>query len=278
MLTEAVSFNNRKTLLITSVITGMIILAAYIAGLLIPAALTEPDFSSVNLAPSADHLFGTDWLGRDLFFRTVKGLSVSITVGIIASAASAVIALIVGVAAAYGSKAADSIITFMIDLVMGIPHTVLIILISFAVGRGMKGLVLGIIATHWTSLARLIRAEVMQLRSSAYVEISRALGKNGLWIFKNHFLPHLIPQFLVGMILLFPHAIMHEASITFLGFGLPPEQPAIGIILSESMRYLSAGMWWLALCPGALLTAIVLLFDRLGNGLKVLFDPYRVQL
>ncbi len=85
--------------------------------------------------------------------------------------------------------------------------------------------------------------------------------------------PHLLPQFVTGLVLMFPHAILHEASITFLGFGLPPEEPAIGVILSESMQYLVMGKWWLALFPGLLLAGVVLLFHFLGQGLLLLLDP-----
>ena len=138
-------------------------------------------------------------------------------------------------------------------------------------------MLVGLCATHWTSLARLIRGEVLQLCSQQYVAVSRKLGKSGGWILRCHLLPHLVPQFFVGLVLLFPHAILHEASISFLGYGLPPEQPAIGIILAESMKYLSAGMWWLAVFPGLLLVMIVLLVDRLGENLKRLIDPYSAQ-
>lgn len=93
----------------------------------------------------------------------------------------------------------------------------------------------------------------------------------------HHLLPHLAPQFLVGLILMFPHAILHEAGISFLGFGLPPEQPAIGIILSESMKYLSAGQWWPAVFPGLTLLLIVLLIDRFGENLRMIIDPYSAQ-
>ena len=90
-------------------------------------------------------------------------------------------------------------------------------------------------------------------------------------------LPHLFPQFLVGLILLFPHAILHEASITFLGFGLSPEQPAIGVILSESMQYLIMGKWWLAVFPGLFLVLTVVLFDLAGQNLRRLLDPGSVH-
>lgn len=85
------------------------------------------------------------------------------------------------------------------------------------------------------------------------------------------------PQFVIAFILLFPHAIMHEASITFLGFGLPPEKPAIGVILSESMKYLSSEMWWLTIMPGISLIVVVLLFESIGENLRTLFDPNRAQ-
>lgn len=138
-------------------------------------------------------------------------------------------------------------------------------------------MLVGIAATHWTSLARLIRGEVMQLRSQHFIAVSRRLGKSSGWILLHHLLPHLAPQFIVGLILMFPHAILHEASVSFLGYGLAPEQPAIGIILAESMRYLSSGMWWMAVFPGLLLVLIVLLIDRLGENLRSVIDPYSAQ-
>lgn len=269
--------NRRKKVIVLTILMALVVIGAFAAGILIPDSAVQPDFANTKQAPSFAHPFGTDWLGRDLFLRTLKGLSVSLTVGVFASLISAVIAIFIGIAAAMGSKAVDSAINWVIDLVMGIPHLVLVILVSFACGRGMKGLLLGIAVTHWTSLARLIRGEVMQLRSEQYIAISRRLGKSSGWILIHHLLPHLIPQFFVGLVLMFPHAILHEASVSFLGYGLPPEQPAIGIILSESMKYLSAGMWWLAVCPGLLLMAIVLLIDRLGDNLRIIIDPYSAQ-
>ena len=269
--------NRRRKVILYALCMAALVIAAYVAGILIPDSAVEPNFGSAKLPPSFSHPFGTDWLGRDLFLRTLKGLSVSLTVGVVASLISAVIAVFIGIAAAMGSKTVDSIINWIIDLVMGIPHLVLVILVSFACGRGMKGLLMGIAVTHWTSLARLIRGEVMQLRNQQYIAISRRLGKSSGWILTKHLLPHLVPQFFVGMILLFPHAILHESAISFLGYGLPPELPAIGIILSESMKYLSAGMWWLAVCPGLLLMAIVLLIDKLGENLQMIIDPYSAQ-
>lgn len=269
--------NRRTKVIFFTALMAIVVIAAYVLGAVIPESAVEADFMSVKQPPSFKHPFGTDALGRDLFLRTLKGISVSMTIGIVASLISAVAAVIIGVAAATGSKKVDAFINWIIDLVMGVPHTVLVILISFAFGRGLKGLLIGVAATHWCSLARLIRSEVLQLRSQQYIAVSRRLGKSSGWILIHHLLPHLVPQFFVGLVLMFPHAILHEASISFLGYGLPPEQPAIGIILSESMKYISSGMWWTAVFPGLVLVIIVLLIDKLGDNLRMIIDPYSAQ-
>ena len=246
-------------------------------GFAIDENMLQSDFSVKNLKPSFQYPFGTDWLGRDMFLRTIKGLSLSMTIGIVASAISAIFAMVIGVAAGTMPKWVDDIISFVIDLVMSIPHIVLLILISFSVGGGAKGILIGIVFTHWTSLARLIRGEVLHLKEEQYVKSSKQLGKSKTFIMFKHIMPHLVPQFIVGIVILFPHAILHEAAVTFLGFGIPPEQPAIGIILSESMNYLSSGFWWLAFFPGLCLVCVVLAFDRLGENLKMLLDPKNAQ-
>ena len=269
---------NRRTKVVTlTAVMAIVLIAVYACGIFIPEEAYASSFLNARQPPSWEHPFGTDSLGRDLLMRTLKGMAASMTVGLVASIISGVIAVFVGIAAAIGSRYVDGFINWVIDLVMGVPHTILVILISFAMGRGLKGLLIGIAATHWCSLARLIRGEVLQLRSQQYVAVSRRLGKSSGWILVHHLLPHLVPQFFVGLILMFPHAILHEASISFLGYGLPPEQPAIGIILSESMKYISAGMWWTAVFPGLTMVLIVLLVDRLGDNLRMIIDPYSAQ-
>lgn len=254
-------------------ITVFLLAALLVAGTLNGERALASDFSQANRAPGIAHPFGTDWLGRDMLARTLKGLSVSIFLGLSASWASALIALTLGIMAATLGPKADALISYLTDLVMGIPHILLLVLISLALGRGMKGVIVGILLTHWPSLARVIRGEILQLKESPYILVSKKLGKGKLWIALHHMLPNLLPQFLVGAILMFPHAVLHESAITFLGFGLSAEQPAIGIILSESMRYLMMGSWWLAVFPGALLVGVVLCMQGLGESLRRFTDP-----
>ncbi len=265
--------NDRSKTLGILIAAAAFLLAVGILGAAFAETAQLTDFSAKNLPPSAAHLFGTDWMGRDMLARTLSGLSISIRIGLLAAVFSGVISLLLGSAAALGGRAADGAVGWLTDLMMGVPHIILLILIAFACGRGAVGVVLGITFTHWMQLARVVRGEAMQVRASGFVLVAEKLGASRAAIAGRHVLPHVLPQFGIGLVLMFPHAIMHEAAITFLGFGLPPEMPSIGIILSESIRYLSAGEWWLAVLPGAMLVAVVLLFDRVGAALRALSDP-----
>ena len=269
--------SNRMATLVKFAIAVAVLASVVVAGAVLQDAASATDFTQKNLAPSLAHPFGTDWMGRDMLVRTVAGLSTSVLVGLLAAGVSSAIAVVLGTAAALGGKRVDAAVTWLIDLMMGVPHIVLLILISYALGKGFWGVAVGVAITHWPSLARVVRAEVLQCKEADFVAMARRLGKSPVAIAVRHMLPYVFPQYLVGLILLFPHAILHEASITFLGFGLPPEQPAIGIILSESMGYLSAGMWWLAVFPGLALVAVVLLFDMAGSSLRTLVDPHTSQ-
>lgn len=119
--------------------------------------------------------------------------------------------------------------------------------------------------THWPSLARLLRAELLSLRNAPYVAISKGFGKRQGFIVWHHLLPHVLPHCLVGALLLFPHAILHEAALTFLGVGLDPTQPAIGVLLADAMRYLTGGYWWLGVFPGLGLLLMVLAIERFAR-------------
>ena len=269
--------NQRLRTVIFLIVAVVILAAVTAAGILTEDYAVETDFSQRTLSPSLQHLFGTDWMGRDMLARTLSGLSLSIRIGILTAVVSAAVALFLGTASAVLGRKADAVISWCIDLVMGIPHILLVMLISLACGRGFVGVVAGVALSHWPSLARVIRGELMQLRQAPYILVAEKMGVSKLQNVKRHMLPHLLPQFLTGLILLFPHAILHESSVTFLGFGLSSEQPAIGVILSESMQYLTTGKWWLALFPGLALVLVVVLFALLGERVRRMLDPSSVH-
>lgn len=262
-----------KTLIIIS-ISALVIISIFVSAYFIGDIPTN--FVNANQMPSFEHLFGTDWMGRDMFQRTIAGLGLSLMVGLIASAISTCISIILGLMSSF-NKFADECVAGIIDLFGSIPHILLIIIVSIMFGGGVYGVIMGIGLTHWTPLARVLRSEVKEIKTKEYISLAKNLGKNKIWIAIKHILPLIISQIIVGIILMFPHAIMHEAAITFLGFGLPPHEPAIGVILSESMNYLSSGYWWLAFYPGLSLLIIVLLFDLIGENVERLLNPETTQ-
>lgn len=262
----------REKTLIQTGIFAVLFFGIMTAGILIDEEALQVNLSQIFLSPSADHLFGTDQMGRDMLFRTVKGLGKSMTIGLICAGISGCIAVILGIIGPLCGKKADALVSWLIDLVMSVPHTIVIILISIVCQGGMKGVIIGIALTHWTSLARVVRAETMQVVQAEYTQISRQLGKGRFYIAREHILPCILPQLAVGVILIFPHAVLHEAAITFLGFGLPAHEPAVGIILSESMEYIISGCWWPVFFPGASLVCISMLADRIGKNVERLIN------
>ena len=270
---EKFAMNTRKKMIIY-----ISIAALYLVGIFIMGITMNPEKYAVNyvdkfVSPCSAHFFGTDYMGRDMFYRCIKGLSNSILIGVAAAGISSIIALVFGISSAVIGGVYDRVINWLVDACMGIPHLILLILISFMMGRGGVGVTLAVAVTHWPGLTRIVRAEVLQVKSAQYVKAAYKMGKSRFEIARTHIIPHVIPVYLVGVILLFPHAIMHEASITFLGFGLSADVPAIGVILSEAMKHIATGKWYLAVFPGIMLLIVVILFDVIGENLKRLNNP-----
>lgn len=267
-------FLNRRTLaLILITVAVLYLLVIFFWGIFMDPSEYGVHYENKLLSPSGEHLFGTDAMGRDMFKRCIKGLSNSMVIGILASGFSSVVALLFGIASAVFGGWVDRLVKLAVDLCMGLPHLVLLILISYMMGKGTYGVTVAVALTHWPTLTRIVRQEVLKLRSAQYVQAARRMGKSSISIAVTHMVPHVLPSYLIGLVLLFPHAIMHEASVTFLGFGLPKEMPAIGVILSESMNYITTGKWWMALFPGVMLLIAVILFDVIGETLKKLWNP-----
>lgn len=266
-------WNRRTFVALVSAFAVIYLLTMLFWGIFMDPQVYAVNYDNKFLPPSLVHPFGTDFMGRDMFHRCVKALSNSLIIGVLSSIFSSIIALLLGTASAVFGGWMDRFVNWCVDLCMGLPHLVLLMLISFMLGKGIRGVALAVIFTHWTSLTRIVRAEVLQVRSSQYVQAAYRMGKSKVQVAFSHIIPHVLPSYLIGLILLFPHAIMHEASITFLGFGLPKEMPAIGVILSESMNHLATGKWWLAVFPGLMLLIAVVLFDIIGENLKKLWNP-----
>ncbi|WP_062436858.1 ABC transporter permease [Herbidospora daliensis] len=263
----------RRDLLVSLAVVVVVVACVVAGGLLLDPAQIRPNAGPPSSPPGLRHLFGTDHLGRDMFTRTVHGLGLSLAIGVLTAAVGTVISAVLGVCAALFGRWVDGLISWIIDLAIGIPHLIFMILLAFVVGGGVPGIVLGIALTHWMSLALLVRADVRQIRGAEFLLVSRGLGRSPLFIAWRQVTPLILPQLLVGFVLMFPHVILHEAALTFLGFGFSPQTPAIGILLSEGMPHISSGMWWLAVFPGVTLLLVVLAVARLGDRIRTVLDP-----
>ncbi|WP_321158078.1 ABC transporter permease [Providencia stuartii] len=221
-------------------------------------------------APSLVHLFGTDNLGRDLWDRVFQGLATSLQIGTTAAISSGLIAVVMAGLSSF-SKTMDYIVRGIIDSLLALPHLLLLILICFTLGGGKAGVIWAVALTHWPKLTLILRSELLRVQQADYIMLSRRIGNSALYRCRYDYLPMILPQWMVGTLLMFPHAILHSAALSFLGFGLSPHEPSLGILLSDALRYLSTGAWWLAMFPGLALVGLVLLFDQFAKSVQNLW-------
>jgi peptide/nickel transport system permease protein len=250
-----------------------IVVAIAVAGTLVSGPAGTTNLPENNLGPSWAHPFGTDQHGRDVLLRTLVGLRMSLTVGLVAALISGAIALVLALVATVGGRFAEAVVRWLVDLFLALPHLVMLIMIAFALGGGTRAVIISVAITHWPRITLILMAVGRSTVHSDYVAVARGLGHGPAYVARRHLLPQLVPHLSIGVILMFPHAILHEAGLSFLGLGIDPGQPAIGVMLSESMRYLSAGHWWLAVLPGLSLLLLVKLVDTIGDGSRRLLDP-----
>ncbi|MFC6094633.1 ABC transporter permease [Saccharothrix lopnurensis] len=253
--------------------SALLVVAVVVAGTVAEDAAQTTGLAERNRAPSVGHWFGTDWLGRDVLARVLAGLRLSLVVGTSAAVLSALIALVLACAATVGGPRVDAVVGWLVDLFLALPHLVLLILLAFAFGGGTEAVVVAVAVTHWPTLTRVLRGQARQVVGSDFIVVSAQLGRSRWWIARRHVSGHLVGQFLVGLVLLFPHAILHEAALSFLGLGVDPAEPSIGVLLAESMRFLSAGAWWPAVLPGLCLLLVVKAVDGIGENLRSLLNP-----
>jgi peptide/nickel transport system permease protein len=265
--------NARERMLIAAIFSGALLLAIFVLSFTISDGNLRANARIMDQGPSFSHPFGTDWLGRDMLARTMKGLRLSLMVGVVASIISVIISVILGVGSAVLGKTVDNVISWVTDLFIGMPHLIFMMLVCFMMGGGVKGIIVGVSLTHWSLLARVIRAEVLQLKNAEYMQISSSFGKSLWFIAWHHVIPYIMPQIIIRFLSVFPHAIVHEAAITFLGFGFSPQTPAIGVILSEAMAHISTGKWWLVFFPGFLLVLVAKSFDSISEQAHILLEP-----
>lgn len=251
---------------------------AFIAGLcflgppIYQIAPTAVDILHTLQPPSADHLLGTDELGRDVLSRLMVGGQLSLEVGFAAAMTSLAIGIAYGLTAGYGGRWADTIMMRVVDLLRAVPGLFLLLFVN-SVFRPSAGLLIPLIGfVAWHPVSRLVRAEVLSLRERAYVEASVAAGASRLRVALLHLLPNAVGTIAVTATFGVAEAILLVAALSFLGLGLPPPAPNWGAMLATSMSYVQQNAWWLIYPPGLALLIAVVSVNFLGDALREAFD------
>lgn len=257
------------------VVLLIIILAATFAEVVAPYPFDQTNVPDRSLAPTLEnsHFFGTDKIGRDYFSRTVFGARTSLYVAAIVASLSTAIGVVVGGVAGYYGKWVDNLLMRVTDLFFTLPFLPVLMILSSFWGRGNPVRVAFILAfLFWTTLARIVRGEFLSLREKEYVEAAKALGASDTRIIFRHILPNSMGAIIVNATLTVATAILVEAALSFLGFGIQPPFPALGKLISDGQDSLTT-QWWLAVFPGLAIVAIALCINFIGDGLRDALDP-----
>ncbi|MDY6052193.1 MAG: ABC transporter permease [Rothia sp. (in: high G+C Gram-positive bacteria)] len=245
---------------------AVLIIATFWA--LFPSLFTSADptlgTDAALLAPSSQHWFGTDSVGRDLYTRVVYGARHSLLGALIAVAVGLVVGTILGVLAGTLKGATDTVLMRLVDVLLSIPSLLLSLSILIIMGFGTTNAAIAVGVTSIALFARLVRSQVLSVANSGYVEAAYGLGSSTFRVLTNHILPNSLTPVLALAALQFGSALLQLATLGFLGYGTPPPTPEWGLLIADSRAYLATS-WWLTLLPGAIIVAVVLAANHLSH-------------
>lgn len=236
------------------------------------------DASGQPLGPSSHFLLGTDTLGRDILVRIAYGARISLIVGVLAAVISVATGALVGLAAGYFGGLTDTLLARLMDVLLAIPFLLLAISLVTVIGPGLVVLLIVIGFLGWASVGRIIRGQVLSIREKEYVEAARSLGAGPWRIMFIDILPNVIAPIIVYTSLLIPVSIVAEASLSYLGVGIPPPTPDWGSMIADSQTVFEYGAWWYLVFPSLALLITTLAFNIFGDGVRDAFDPRGGQL
>jgi len=256
------------SLIVLIIVFGAGALANYVA----PYSFSQIDLTNILAAPSSQHWFGTDEIGRDEFSRVIYGIRTSEEVGIFVAILSSWIGLIVGAIAGYYGGWMDNLLMRITDLTLTLPFLAILLVASALLGQGSQWRVSIILALLlWTTLARIVRGLFLSLREKEYVEAAKAAGAGDTRIMFRHILPNTLGPIIVNGTLAVATAILIEAALSFLGFGIKPPTPSLGVLVAGGQT--NPQQWWLTIFPGLMIVLIVLCINFVGDGLRDALDP-----
>jgi peptide/nickel transport system permease protein len=265
-------FRQHRLAMIGLLMMTVFALLAILAPVIAPYGMDEQDLFKIAEGPSAENWLGTDELGRDVLSRLIYGGRISLLVGLGAALITTVIGVVVGTTAGFLGGWVDSTLMRFIDLVLAFPAIFLLLILFSIVSASVWNVILFLGLFSWMWLARVVRGELLSLKEREFVEAARAIGASNIRIVAQHLLPNVVAAIIVSATLAMAFNMIAEATLSFLGFGVPPSVPTWGNMLTgASGFYLRAPL--LAVMPGVVLVMAILAINFIGDGLRDAFDP-----
>ena len=258
-------------------VLGMFVLTGLVGPFVAPYDPQQIDLANALKAPlgwggAAKHPFGTDELGRDVLTRMIYGARVALQVSLAAVVLAGIVGLAVAVVAGYRGGRLDAFLMRTTDASLAFPVLLFAIVVVGVFGPSARNVVIILAIAGWPSYARVLRSEVLRVKTMDYVTMARTMGGSARWVVRRHILPNIVPTLLVLVSLQLGLAIIAEGSLSFLGLGVPPPAPSWGGMLSDGRKHLDDG-WWLPTLPGIALSLTVLATNMMGDWLRVNNDP-----
>ncbi len=273
MFTFLRKFSRRKTGLIGLVIILLVVIISLFAPLLAPYhPIDDSDYSNRVAAPSAEHLFGTDEFGRDIFSRVLYGARVSTLISVGAILISSAAGTILGLISGYYGGWIDSVLMRIVDGIMSFPPILFAIALMAALGSNIVNIVIALSIIYTPLFARLIRGCVLSIKEKEYVDAIRVVGGSNLRLMVKHILPNCLSPLLIQITTYFAYAILAEAALSFIGLGVPQPEPSWGNILYDGRQFMREAPW-ISIFPGLAIAVTVLGLNLLGDGLRDYLDP-----
>lgn len=265
-------FKKNKLAVFGLVLLILLIVMAFVGPFLTPYNYYENDLTKTNQPPSAEHYFGTDELGRDMFERIWYGAKISLFIGIAAALIDLVIGVIWGGIAGYRGGKVDEVMMRIADVLYGIPYLLLVILLMVVLGQGIWTMILAMSITGWINMARMVRGQVLSLKSQEYILASRTLGAGVSRIMGKHLIPNAMGPILVTLTLTVPNAIFTEAFLSYLGLGLTPPLASWGTMANDGIGAMQYYPWRLFF-PAMFICLTIFAFNVIGDGIRDALDP-----
>jgi len=251
----------------------LLTIMAIFGPILSPYEVNKQDLPNQYQPPNADHWFGTDSAGRDVFTRTWYGARISLFVGLMAALIDVTIGIIYGGISGYKGGRTDSFMMRIIEILYGLPYLLVVILLLVVLGPSLTTIIIALTVTGWVGMARIVRGQVLQIKNYEFVLASQAFGAKTSRIIRKNLLPNTMGPIIVQMTLTVPNAIFAEAFLSFIGLGIQAPVASWGVMANDSLGTILSGHWWTLFFPAFFISFTMFAFNVLGDGLQDALDP-----